>query len=94
MQIAAFFARVPYRIHGEHGRDIHDLHGKNTKYRVIKKILSGLVQYVVAVSDELENYLKYEVKVSTKKVYKINNGVDVNLFKPKNINESEFITHS
>ncbi len=91
MQFIAFLACVPYRIHGEHGRDIHDLYGKNKKYRILKKLLSKLVHRVIAVSKELERYLVKELKLSDAKVLQINNGVDTDKFRPRRLNISEYI---
>ena len=36
--IAAAFAGVPYRVHGEHGRDVHDQYGASQKFRLFRKI--------------------------------------------------------
>jgi len=88
MQVPALLACIPYRIHGEHGRDVSDLDGRNVKYKILKKILTMFVHRVVAVSSELENYLLEEINVSKRKLVKIENGVNIELFSPMNENNS------
>jgi len=78
----AFLARVPVRIHGEHGWDVCDPEGTNPKHRMMRKLFFRFVQRVVAVSDELQRWLIATVKLSTVKVTHICNGVDTDKFRP------------
>jgi sugar transferase (PEP-CTERM/EpsH1 system associated) len=78
----AALAGVPYRIHGEHGRDTQDPDGTNRKYRWLRRALSPLVHRFIAVSRELESYLVEGVGIPPPKVVRIGNGVDVERFRP------------
>ena len=80
MAAVAALARVPYRIHGEHGRDIHDAYGTSRKFLIFRKMLDVAVHHYVAVSQDLEQWLQNRVTIAPKKVTQIYNGVDTQLF--------------
>ena len=75
-------ARVPVRVHAEHGRDVVDLHGTNRKYILMRRILSRLFDRFVPVSRELEGWLIDKVGLAESKVTRICNGVDTGTFRP------------
>lgn len=79
-QLPAFFARVPYRIHGEHGWDITDLGGINKKYQLLRKLFKPLVHQYIALSVEAESYLSQVIKVRKTRIERICNGVDITKF--------------
>lgn len=81
-QLPAFLAGVPGRVHGEHGWDVHDLDGGNRKYQWLRRFYRYLVQRYIPLSDELERYLRRQIKVDTAKIVKIYNGVDTVKFHP------------
>lgn len=81
-QLPAFLAGVKYRIHGEHGRDVFDLHGKHKKYNWYRKILSLFVQQYITVSQDLENWLRDELAIKQSRIKHIYNGVDTARFMP------------
>ena len=78
----AFLARVPVRIHGEHGWDVHDPDGTNPKYRFMRRVLHRFVNRIVTVSDDLKRWLSTSVGVPTAKIQHICNGVDIDRFRP------------
>lgn len=78
----AFLARVPVRIHGEHGWDVHDPDGTNPKYRMLRRMLQRFVHQFVTVSDDLRGWLCNSVGISANKVRHICNGVDTERFRP------------
>lgn len=80
--IIAFLARVPIRIHSEHGWDVSDPDGTNMKYRWLRKILSRFVHRFVTVSADLHEWLVTVVGIPAKKVTQICNGVDTQRFCP------------
>jgi hypothetical protein len=43
VQVPAWLAGVAVRIHGEHGRDIYDLHGDNQKYLMLRRLMRPLI---------------------------------------------------
>jgi sugar transferase (PEP-CTERM/EpsH1 system associated) len=82
MQLPAWFARIPVRIHGEHGRDMSDPDGANRRYRLVRYVLAPLVTHYVAVSENLERYLVDSIGIDAKRVSRISNGVDSTKFSP------------
>ena len=81
-QLPAWLAGVRHRLHGEHGRDVHDLDNTRVRYRILRKIFSYVVQRYIAVSHELASYLTEDVGVAASRVSRICNGVDTNRFQP------------
>jgi sugar transferase (PEP-CTERM/EpsH1 system associated) len=79
---AAAAAMVPYRVHGEHGRDVQDPDGTLRRYRLLRKTLSPLVHRFIALSRDLERYLLGSVGIPAAKVVRIMNGVDLETFRP------------
>lgn len=82
-QFVAAAAGIRARIHGEHGRDVFDLHGKNRKYNLLRKLARPLVRRYIAVSRDLAQWLIHTVGVSPQRVSQIYNGVDSALFHPR-----------
>jgi len=78
----AFLARVPNRIHGEHGWDVFDPDGTNPKYRFMRRVLYRFVQRIVTVSEDLQRWLIQVVGLPERKVQHICNGVDTERFRP------------
>ena len=81
-QFPAFLARVKGRIHGEHGWDVGDLDGSNRKLRIARRLLKVFVRNYIALSKDIENYLRCQIKIPQSKIYQIYNGVDTVLFHP------------
>ncbi len=82
MQPAAWAARVPVRIHGEHGRDIEDLDGSSLRHQSIRRLYAPFVQRHVALSQDLAGYLTDRVGIAPGRVRQIYNGVDAQRFHP------------
>jgi sugar transferase (PEP-CTERM/EpsH1 system associated) len=80
--VPAWAAGVPIRIHGEHGRDMLDLHGSNRKYQWVRKLYRPYVTHYIALSRDLERYLCANVGVPPARVAQIYNGVDALRFRP------------
>ena len=78
----AWFAGVPVRIHGEHGRDVGDFDGSSRKYRLVRRIYRPLVDRYVALSQDLERYLVRAIGVAPARITQIYNGVDTLRFAP------------
>lgn len=81
-QVIAALARIKARVHGEHGRDMFDLEGKNRKYNLLRKAIRPLVHHFIAVSKDLEKWLIDTVKVNPDHIDQIYNGVDILRFSP------------
>lgn len=82
-QAVAALAGVAARVHGEHGRDVFDLHGANRKYNFLRRGLRPLVGHYIAVSRDLEGWLRQTVGVRADRVSQIYNGVDSGRFHPR-----------
>lgn len=81
--VPAWAAGVRVRIHGEHGRDVDDLHGASRKHRWIRRAYRPFVGHYVALGDELSDYLVTRIGVEPSRVSRIWNGVDTTVFKPE-----------
>ena len=80
--LPALLSGVRFRVHGEHGRDIHDIHGKNRKYNLLRRTLSPWVNKFIALSKDLESWLISVVGIPAGKVVQLYNGVDTGAFSP------------
>ncbi len=81
-QLPAWLARVPYRVHGEHGWDVFDPDGTNRKYQLLRRAFRPLIHAYVPLSRQLEDYLRLRVGVPGNKIRRICNGVDTDKFHP------------
>ena len=81
-QLPAALAGVRCRVHGEHGRDIHDIDGRNRKYNLLRRALRPLVDRYIPLSRDLEQWLRNQVGVTDNRIAAICNGVDSELFHP------------
>ena len=80
--VPAWSAGVAMRVHGEHGWDMHDLVGSNQKYRFVRRLYRPFVQKYVALSKQIEDYLRRRVGVPANRIAQIYNGVDTERFAP------------
>jgi sugar transferase (PEP-CTERM/EpsH1 system associated) len=82
MQIPAWLARVPGRVHSEHGRDIDDVQGTNRRHILMRRLARPFVGHYIALSRDLSDYLQRQVAVPPGRVTQIYNGVDAQRFSP------------
>ena len=83
MQLVTLLMPGIKRVHGEHGRDIHDLDGTTKKYNLLRKAMQPFVHRYIAVSRDLLQWLKHTVAIPEKKLRQIYNGVDAGKFSPR-----------
>ncbi|HQW21185.1 MAG TPA: TIGR03088 family PEP-CTERM/XrtA system glycosyltransferase [Rhodocyclaceae bacterium] len=76
VQLPAWLAGVPVRIHGEHGRDVGDLDGSNVTLQRVRRFYRPFVSYYLALSRDLAEYLSGIIRVPKNKVLQVYNGVD------------------
>ena len=81
-QLPAFLSGVPHRVHGEHGRDADDVDGTRRKYQLLRKLFKPFVHQYVALSHDLERYLRRRVGVPERRLVVLCNGVDTGKFSP------------
>lgn len=77
-----WLARIPSRIHAEHGWDAHDPNGTNPRYVKVRKLYKPFVSQYIAVSEDLDNYLANAIGIPVQRRALIANGVDTDLFSP------------
>ena len=78
--VVAWFAGVPGRVHGEHGRDSYDIDGSNKKYLLLRRLCQPFIQRYIPLSRDLETWLMGAVKIPKSKIRQIYNGVDSERF--------------
>lgn len=81
-QLPAWAARVPLRVHSEHGWDVNDLGGVSRTNQRLRRAYGVGVHRFVALSKAIENYLTGPVGISAERVQRICNGVDTQRFAP------------
>lgn len=86
-QLIARLLMIQLRVHGEHGWDVGDLGGTNTKYQKLRRWLKGCVHQFIALSTEAEHYLIEKIGVASDKVQRICNGVDLSRFEASAVTE-------
>ncbi len=80
--VPAWVAGVPARIHGEHGRDASDPDGLRRRYQWVRRAYSPFVSRYVALSKDLERYLRDRVGIAAERIVQLYNGVDSSRFRP------------
>lgn len=90
-QFPAWLAGVPYRVHGEHGRDVLDIDGTNRKYILQRRLLKPFIHHFIALSRDLETYLGTKIGVPDRQLTRIINGVDIDRFHPGEAGERSLL---
>ena len=81
-QAPAWWAGVPGRIHGEHGRDAEDPHGTSRKHIWMRRAYRPFVQQTIALGQDLARYAHQAVGVPRERLHTVYNGVDTTRFSP------------
>jgi len=81
-QLPAWAARVPLRVHSEHGWDVGDLGGVNRSNQRLRRVYGVGTHRFVALSRAIETYLTGPVGFAPARVQRICNGVDTQRFAP------------
>jgi sugar transferase (PEP-CTERM/EpsH1 system associated) len=74
--LPAWLAGVPARVHGEHGWDVGDLDGSNSRHRLTRRLYRPFVTRYVALSRHIQEYLQSSIGVPADAIAQIYNGVD------------------
>ncbi|HEY7945139.1 MAG TPA: TIGR03088 family PEP-CTERM/XrtA system glycosyltransferase [Casimicrobiaceae bacterium] len=80
--VPAWLAGVAARVHGEHGRDVGDLDGSRVRYQRVRRVFRPFVTRYIALSPDLEGYLRERIGVPAARIEQIYNGVDTGRFRP------------
>ena len=89
-QVAATAARVPVRVHGEHGWDTADADGASRRYALLRRLHAPLVHRYVALSEHIRDYLVRRVGIAPERIERISNGVDCERFAPSRASRDTF----
>lgn len=81
-QLPAWWAGVPGRVHGEHGRDVEDPHGTSRKHQWMRRAYRPFVQHTIALGSELATYSRERIGIPAERLHTIYNGVDTARFCP------------
>lgn len=81
-QLPAWAARVPLRVHSEHGWDVNDLGGVSRRNQRLRRVYGAGVHRFVGLSRAIEAYLTGPVGFAASRVQRICNGVDTERFRP------------
>lgn len=79
----AALARVPLRVHAEHGWDVGELGGNNARYRLLRRLYKPFVHEFIAVAEPQKDYLQHSIGVAPEHLHVIANGVDTVRFRPR-----------
>lgn len=91
--LTAAFARVPVRVHSDHGRGGDDPHGKNRLHNYFRKWVAHFIHHYVVVSDDLYRWVTEQLKIPKAKVTLMFNGVAIPELKPTKHHElTQFVT--
>jgi len=78
----AALARIPLRVHAEHGWDVGELGGKNSRYRFLRRLYKPFVHEFIVVAEPQRDYLQHSIGVPLEHLHVIPNGVDTDRFRP------------
>lgn len=81
---AARLTGVPVVIHSEHGYEMNTIAGLPLRQRVVRRMFYAMADAVVAVTRELSAFHTRQAWVPTGRIRVIYNGVDTDLFAPRN----------
>ena len=84
-QFVAAAAGIRHTVHGEHGRDVFDLHGLSRRYTLLRRAAQPWISQYIAVSRDLARWLSETVRVPAHKIRHIYNGVDCEKFHPRRV---------
>jgi len=80
--IPAALAGVRARIHSEHGHELVDIGGRSRRHRWVRRAFRPWVHRYIALSKDLERYLRDRVGVPPVRLAQLYNGVDTERFRP------------
>jgi sugar transferase (PEP-CTERM/EpsH1 system associated) len=80
--LPALLAGVTARVHSEHGHELVDLGGHRRTRRWVRRAFRIVVHRYIALSKDLERYLRDKVGVPPARLVQLYNGVDTERFRP------------
>jgi sugar transferase (PEP-CTERM/EpsH1 system associated) len=89
--LPARLAGVRCCVHGEHGWDVHDLHGDGFRPALLRRLHRPVIDHYVTVSRDLARYLGRRIGVAESRITPICNGVDLTRFSPSKPADREIL---
>jgi sugar transferase (PEP-CTERM/EpsH1 system associated) len=74
----AKWAGIPLGVHSDHGRGGDDSAGKNSRNNTVRRFMSRFIDVYVVVSKDLYSWVKNDIRIKTKQIKIVQNGVDLN----------------
>jgi sugar transferase (PEP-CTERM/EpsH1 system associated) len=74
-QIVAKIAGIHLGVHSDHGRGGDDSLGKNKRNNVVRRFMSRFIDVYVVVSKDLYSWVKNDVRIKSKQIKIVQNGV-------------------
>lgn len=71
----AKWAGIPLGVHSDHGRGGDDSAGKNSINNTVRRFMSRFIDVYVVVSKDLYSWVKNDIKIKTKQIKIVQNGV-------------------
>ncbi|MCB1843134.1 MAG: TIGR03088 family PEP-CTERM/XrtA system glycosyltransferase [Halioglobus sp.] len=93
-QVCSIGLRGVRRVHGEHGREVGDLDGRNRKYLLLRRAMRIFIHRYIAVSKDIERWLVTLVGVRESRVTQIYNGVDHERFRSRDVRPTALLPQS
>lgn len=87
--LAGALARVPVRVHAEHGRHAGDIAGTNRRHNQLRRAMRPFIDMFVTVSRDLNEWLADVIAVPASKNRMIMNGVDTERYRPPPVPASQ-----
>ena len=80
-----------FRVHGEHGRVSAGADCVTFKQRLLRRVLQPWIDHYIAVSKDLQAFLREGMRIPALQVSLIYNGVDVQRFHPRDAGRPESV---
>lgn len=89
-QMIAALSGIKWLVHSDHGRGGDDSKGQNSRNNFVRKFMSGFIDEYIVVSKDLYSWVKDSIKIKSKSIRIIQNGVALDNYKKSNKDENCF----
>ena len=89
-QMVAKMAGIHLGIHSDHGRGGDDSLGKNGRNNVVRRFMSRFIDVYVVVSKDLYYWVKNDIRIESKQIKIVQNGVAIENYSERRSSETAF----
>ena len=89
-QMVAKMAGIHLGIHSDHGRGGDDSLGKNGRNNVVRRFMSRFIDVYVVVSKDLYHWVKNDIRIESKQIKIVQNGVAIENYSERRSSETAF----